>query len=65
MAGDRLTLSPENMSQFEVLIDNCFDDDSRSEFESNCGEEVHSLNFEVLIRKVYNRVHHRILRAWR
>ena len=45
MAGDGLTLPPEDMSQFEALIDNYFDDDSGSEFESNCGEEVHSLNF--------------------
>jgi len=35
MARDGPTLPPEDMSRFEVLIDNYFDDDSGSEYYLN------------------------------
>jgi len=39
VAGDGLSLSFEDLSRFEVLINDYFDDDSRSELGSECGEE--------------------------
>ena len=46
MAGDGLSLLSEDLHQFEALIDDYFDDDSRSEFGSEWGEdEVNSWNY--------------------
>ena len=48
LAGDELSPPREDIHHFEALIDHYFDDDSGSEFGSECTEAVNSLTTAFL-----------------